>query len=433
MAGLLERLVDRLCVRSRDMPPPWGALLRGLRFPAALLRDWFAGELNVRAMSLAYTTLLSIVPLIAFSFAILKALGAHVNLAALLDEFLRPMGAAAGQLTARIMQFVKNMRGDVLGSIGLAFLVYTVVTTIQKVEASFNYVWRVGRSRSLARRFGEYASAMVAGPVLMAAAVGVLASTRDSPFARWIGAILPLQWTFSILGKLVPYVVVTAAFTIMYVLIPNTRVKRSAALTGGVAAGAVWALSGKMFTAFIMYSSRLLAIYTSFAVVLTTLIWIYVSWLILLLGAQLAFYLQHPQYLRHGHEIAELTGGARERAALTIMILIGRDYARGVRRWNGSRLAEELDVPGAALDPVLGRLERAGLIAATDDGEFLPGRDARGILVVDVLDAVRRQAIGGLEAEPRITAPAEALVREAEAAMRERLAGRTLGDLIGAA
>jgi len=432
MQRLLEWLVDRLCVRSRDLPPPWGPLLRGLRFPAALLRDWFTGELNVRAMSLAYTTLLSIVPLIAFSFSILKALGAHTNLAALLFEFFRPMGGAAGQLTASVMQFVKNLRGDVLSSIGLVFLVYTVVTTIQKVESSFNYVWRVGRSRSLARRIGEYLSAMIVGPVLMAAAFGVLASAHNSPFARWIDAVLPLQWTFSILGKIVPYAVVTATFTVMYALIPNTRVKRSAALTGGIAAGALWALSGKMFTAFITYSSQLIAIYTGFAVVLTTLIWIYVSWLILLLGAQLAFYVQYPQYLRHGQEIAELIGGARERAALTIMILIGRDYARGDRRWTGSLLAAELDVPGAALDPVLGSLERAGLIAATESGEFLPGRDTRGILAVDVLDAARRQPLGRMSAEPRTAAPAEELVREAEAAMHDCLAGRTLNDLIAA-
>jgi membrane protein len=100
----------------------------------------------------------------------------------------------------------------------------------------------------------------------------------------------------------VPYVIVTIVFTFMYSFIPNTHVEFRAALIGGVTAGIIWALVGKVFTAFILYSSQMVAVYTGFAIVLTTLIWVYLSWLILLIGAQLAFYLQFPQYLRHGPE-----------------------------------------------------------------------------------------------------------------------------------
>src|ERR1700723_4710218 len=130
MLKWLERLEDGLFQKSRSMGRPWGPALRFLRYPAALTRDWLAGEINVRAMSLAYTTLLSIVPLMVFSFSILKGLGARGDLQFILDQFFAPLGAASGQLTESVLQFVKNMRGDLLGSIGLAFLVYTVVTTI---------------------------------------------------------------------------------------------------------------------------------------------------------------------------------------------------------------------------------------------------------------------------------------------------------------
>jgi len=419
-------------VRSRHTAPPWGALLRGLRFPAALLRDFFTGELNVHAMSLAYTTLLSIVPLIAFSFSILKGLGAHADLAGIIYEFFRPMGAAAAQLTASVMDFVKNMRGDVLGSIGFAFLVYTVVTTVQKIEASFNYVWRIERPRSLARRVAEYLIAMIVGPLLMAAALGVVAAARHGALARSLGSIVPAPWMFAILGGLLPYALVSAAFAAVYVLIPNTRVKPAAALLGGVAAGITWVLVGKMFAAFILYSSQLLVVYTSFAVVLTTLIWVYVSWLILLIGAQFAFYLQHPQYLRHGQDIVDLSGGARERAGLMVMLLVGRDHARGICRWTGGLLAAELDVPGAALDPVLENLERAGLIVAGDKDRFLLGRDARAIALIEVWQAVRSQRRGRSAPRVRTAAPAEELIRQVESAVHERLAGRTLHDLIAA-
>lgn len=429
---LFARLEYDLFVRSRGAPPPWGPALRGLRYPVALIRDWLAGELNVRAMSLAYTTLLSIVPLIAFSISILKGLGAHADLAAILYEFFRPIGGAAPQLTASVMQFVKNMRGDVLGSIGLAFLFYTVVTTIQKIESSFNFVWRIGRSRSLARRFGEYVSAAIAGPVLLAAALGVLASAHDSPIARWLGGIMPLHWTFSVLGKLLPYLIVTLVFTAMYALVPNTRVQPKAALVGGLSAGVLWALIGKAFTAFILYSSQLIAIYTSFAVVLTTLIWVYLSWLVLLIGAQLAFYVQNPQYLRHGQKRIELAGSDRESAALTIMFLIARDHARGTGTWTARRLAEELDLPGSALDPVLDCLERAGLIATTELGWLLPCRDIRAIKLAQVLDAVRAPNPETGDLGARLPARAEAIARELEESLHARLGDRTLNDLIAA-
>src|SRR5271168_2673323 len=338
----LERLEDGLFQKSRSMGPPWGPVLRWLRYPAALIRDWLAGGISTRAMSLAYTTLLSLVPLMVFAFAILKGLGARADLRFILHEFFRPVGGAANQLTENVMQFVVNMRGELLGSIGLIFLVYTVIATMQKVEASFNFVWRVGQSRSLGRRFIEYSSVMILGPFFLAIAVGLLGFAEHSPPGQWLHRVAPLAAVF---GTLVPYAIVTVVFTIMYSLIPSIHVQFRAAGIGGLTAGVIWALVGKVFTAAIVYSSQMVAVYSGFALVLTTLIWVYLSWLILLIGAQLAFYVQFPQYLPHGQHGIELTGIDCEQMGLSIMFLIGRDYATGSGQWDSSRLAAELDLP----------------------------------------------------------------------------------------
>ncbi len=425
-----QRLEEGLFQKSRRMTPPWGPLLRLLRYPAAITRDWLAGEVNVRAMSLAYTTLLSLVPLLVFSFSILKGLGARADLHSILNQFFKPLGSASTQLTDTVMQFVTNMRGDVLGSIGLAFLVYTVITTIQKVEASFNFVWRVGRPRSFARRFTEYLSVMVIGPILLAVVVGLLGSAEHSPFAQWVDAVPLLGWAIALLGQLVPYAVVAIVFTFMYVFVPNTRVQFRAALIGGVTAGIIWALVGKVFTAVILYSSQMMAVYTGLTIVLTTLIWLYLSWLILLIGAQLAFYVQFPQYLRHGQDPVELTGSAREQAALSVMYLIGRDYGAGKTYWTSSSLAAELDIPGSALAPVLACLERGGLIVATEKEQYLPGRDLAEIRLVDVIDAIRVCRPGRLMIDLCSVPAASRVMLEVEAAARERLGARSLKNLI---
>ncbi len=431
MRRWLADLEDGLFQKSRSMGPPWGAVLRWLRYPAALIRDWLAGEINIRAMSLAYTTLLSLVPLMVFSFAILKGLGARGDLQVILHEFFRPVGgAAATQLTDSVMQFVTNMRGGLLGTLGLAFLVYTVITTIQKVEASFNFVWRVQRPRSFGRRFTKYLGVMILGPVLLTVAIGLLGFAQRSSFAQWLQAVAPLAGLLLFLGQMLPYAIVAVVFTFMYAFIPNTGVQFRAALIGGVTAGIIWALVGKVFTAAIVYSSQMVAIYTGFAIVLTTLIWVYLSWLILLIGAQLAFYVQFPQYLRHGHDSVELTGSDREQAGLSIMYLIGRDYAAGKGYWNPGRLAAELDIPGIALAPVLACLEQGGLLVVTEKEQFVPGRESEGILLADIVASVRSLQIGRLPIEvTRVTSAAQ-VMREVEAAMRERLGTQSLKDLI---
>jgi membrane protein len=426
-------LEEGLFIRSRGIGPPWGALLRFVRYPAALLRDWLRGAISVQAMSLAYTTLLSLVPLMVFSFAILKGLGARGDLKFILHEFFRPLGNAATQLTETVMQFVDNMRGDLLGSIGLAFLVYTVFSTIQKVEASFNFVWHVERPRSFMRRFAEYLSVMISGPILLALALGLLGTAEHSPFATWAAAIPALGWILDAAGRVLPYVIVTVVFTFMYAFVPNTKVQFRAALIGGITSGIIWAVMGRLFTAFILHSSSLLAIYTGFAVVLITLVWVYLSWLILLIGAQLAFYVQFPQYLRHGQEMVELTGKDREQVGLSIMYLIGSDYRTGSAPWTAARLAAELDIPSIALAPVLNSLEKGGFLLATERESFVPGRDLDGIQLADVLENVRSCPGGRLAVAIRAVDPAVQAMSAIEAAIHECLRDRSLKDLASAA
>ncbi len=429
MLKWLKDAEEGLFSRSRDLGPPWGPILRVVRYPAALIRDLLRGELSVQAMSLAYTTLLSIVPLMVFSFSIIKGLGARGDLRYLLREFFRPLGNGADQLTESVLQFVANMRGDLLGSIGLAFLVYTVISTIQKVESSFNFVWRVDRPRSFARRFVEYLSVMILGPILLALALGLLGSAERSPLAQWAGAIAPLAWLLNAAGRAVPYLLVTIVFTFMYAFIPNTKVRFRSALIGGVSAGIIWALVGQVFTAFIFYSSSLVAVYTGFAIVLTTLIWVYLSWLILLIGAQLAFYLQLPQYLQHGQDPIELNGRDREQVGLAIMYLVARDYSAGNTPWTGTILAEALDIPGIAVAPVLRSLESSGFLLVSEQERYIPGRDLAGIGLAEILQAVRTAATGRLRVSLKEIPPAVATLHEVEAAAREALHGRSLKDL----
>jgi membrane protein len=428
----LRQRIEQLLFDRHHLPvKPANWLLDLLRYPFALIRDLLTGELNLRAMGLVYTTLLSLVPLIAFAFAILKGLGVHRDLEPLIYEFLRPIGGRASGLTAQLMTFVENVRSGVLGSVGLAFLLYTVVTTIQKLENAFNFAWHVERPRSLMRRISEYLSLMVIGPVFLVIVFGLFGAVATHESMRWLTQHELFGPVVRGLGALGPYLFVTGVFTFLYVFVPNTRVRLSSALAGGLTAGVLWAASGAVFTKIVATSIQMVAIYAGFAIFLATLIWIYLSWLILLIGAQLSFYVQNPRYLHVGQAPVRLTSALRERLAFTVMLLIARRFVSGEAPWRQRAMAEHLEIPGSALAMVVDSLEKAGLVTLNEDEDMLPARDLEGIALADVLSAVRdeRQFETWMLWRARTEPVADAVADTVESAVRERIGDMTLREL----
>jgi membrane protein len=231
-------------------------------------------------------------------------------------------------------------------------------------------------------------------------------------------------------GRLTPYLLVTGVFTFMYAFVPNTKVRLVAALSGGVVAGVLWAASGVLFARFVTGASPTMVIYAGFAIVIAALIWLYISWLILLVGAQLAFYIQNPQYLRPGRGEIRLNSSLRERVALSIMYLIVNDYRTAQRRWTTNRIAEHLDLPGAGLGPIVTALERGKLLLLADGDTWVPARDPHTIELAEVLDAIRHDSAGPRLSRIRDIAPAVEAARYAEHALKESLKGKTVADLV---
>lgn len=402
------------------------------RYVYAIARDLIVGDLNMRAMSLVYTTILSIVPLIAFCFSIIKGLGFHHDFEPLIYEFFRPLGDRAPELTQRVVGFIDRTQGGVLGSLGLAFLLWTVVSVIQKVEASFNHIWHVERARSLARRFSEYLSVLIIGPILTVAGIGLVASLSTQSIVLWLASHQPFGIMLVMLGKFTPLAVVTAGFTFLYTFIPNTRVRLKYAAAAALAAGAVWVAGSIGFAQLASYSTRMMAIYASFAIVLLALMWVWLNWLILLTGALLAFYLQNPNYLRSGQREVVPTGRLRERLALSVMYLVGQAFEAGSPRLTVETLSEALEVPSIALGPVVDALEAGGFLATTEREALVPGRDLASIRMNEVLRAVRDGGSGRAMTlrRARLVAPAEALCDGLEATLEARLADLSLKDFV---
>jgi len=432
MLADLKRKVDDLvwgqALRQYGLP---GRFLAGtLRNLYAVLRDIVSAQLTLRSMSLVYTTLLSIVPLIAFSFAVLKGLGVHRGLEKRLYAILEPLGDKGVEITDKLMALVNNVNGSVLGGIGLVFFIYTAVSMVQKIEESFNYVWYVSKSRSFARRFTEYMLVLLVGPVVIVIALGALASLQNESIVQWLAQNALFGPLFAATSKLTPFLLVTAVFTFLYWYMPNTNVHLRSALVGGIAGGFMWAAVGMVVAAFVANSARTQAIYASFAIAIVALIWLYLNWLILLIGAQLAFYFQNPAYMRIGRREPRLSNAMRERIAMNIMLSVASAFRNSNVSVDISTLSEAMRIPSITVAPIVAGLENKGLLTSNEKEQLLPGRDTSRIKLHEILDVVRVEGETGSYREPRWDETVEALCGSIDGAVAGTLGERTLSDLI---
>jgi len=378
---------------------PWWRrwLLQGARMAYAVGGDLASGALTLRAMSLVFTSLLAFVPLLAVSFSVLKGFGAHNRVEPMLRGFLAPLGPRSDQVAAQIVGFVDNVEVAVLGVVGVALLLYTAISLVQKIEAAFNYTWNVRRRRTLVRQFADYFSVIVIGPVLVFLALGISASLRSSAVVQGLLAIEPFGSLMQFTAALTPYLLVIAAFTFFYIIIPNTRVHFRAALVGGLVGGLVWQTLGKIFAGVVVTSTNFTAIYSSFAIVLLFMVWLYLSWLVLLTGSAVAFYYQFPLYLTvGGRSGVHLSPAQTEAIGLAVVTAVVRAWLAGESAPDRGRIARDLAVPVQAVDDALGALVRAGIVApaGSDGTAYLPARPPSETGVKAVLDAVRHRDEG---------------------------------------
>lgn len=367
----------------------WHRLLRLL---ALLSHELAKGQLSLRAMGLVYTTLLALVPLLAVSFSMLKAFGVHNQIEPLLGRLLAPLGRQGEDLTHQIVTFVSHVKVGVLGTVGLLFLFLTAISLIQKIEEAFNYVWRVPRPRSLARRFSEYLSVITVGPLLVFSAIGITASVTNSEVARRIIAVEPFGSAMLAAGRLLPYLFVIGAFMFLYLFVPNARVRLRSAFVGALVGGVLWQSTGLLFAFFGAASTQWTAVYSGFAIVLLFMVWLYLSWLILLIGSQIAYYHQHLEQLHLGEGRLPLSNRMKERAGLVIMYLVAETHLRGGLPWSADALARRLNMQYEAVRDLAAALTRRGfLLEAASDGEefYLPACDPDLMPVTEILAAIR--------------------------------------------
>jgi membrane protein len=264
------------------------------RLGIAVGDEYWNGLLTLHVRGLVYTTLVSSVPFLAVVFSVFKAFGVQQQIEPFLAQALAPLGSQGEVITRQLVEFVNNLQVGVLGALGSAGLFFTAFSGLGQIEGALNYLWRVRRARSLTRKFSDYVSLALLGPVLVFTAFALTAAAQSHWLMQLILQIPYLGSIVTVLTQVMPFVFLCTAFTLLYKLILDTQVNFDSALVGGVTAGLLWHLAGAGFAAFVVNSLYYTAVYSSFAILMVFLIWLYVGWFIVLVGGEVAYVYQHP-------------------------------------------------------------------------------------------------------------------------------------------
>jgi membrane protein len=404
LSGFIERM------RAGDSP--LGRVLKS-RTAGILKRciDGFQRDNNLLwASALTYTTGLSIVPILAVALSALNGLGGAEVIRPLLERYLT---ANSPEITDRLLSFVSNVNAKTLGAVGAATLLFTVVLTLGTVEQALNNIFRVVYGRTMARKFADYLSVTFAVPVLLAGALGVrqilINHVPNLSGAGWISSSLAV-W---------------AGFFFLYVFFPNRRVRFEAAAVGSLVASILLQFAQWAFIYFQYGVNQYAAIYGALASIPVLLTWIYMTWVIVLLGAEVTAAFER----RNQPLVADPWAMSERVVALAVALRLGERMAGRSGAVTPATLSSELGIDEAMLVEVLRRLERGGIVVETaGDGQrglFL-ARDASVIGVEEVIECVRGGGSAVVSSDARVAAMVERL-RQAE---RETLGGLTVHDLI---
>ncbi len=359
-----------------------------LQVLALVFRDFRDDGCLVRASALSFNTILSLVPFFALTFAVLKGFGVHNRIEPLiLDE----VAAGSQETVDRIISYINNTNMTSLGTIGLVALVLTVITLLGNIEEAFNVIWGVRETRSFYRKFSDYLSVVITGPILLLTAVSITTTLQSQTLVKWLVETTYFGDLLLFIIRLTPYFVIWLALVFLYIFIPNTKVRFSSALIGGVLAGTIWQLAQWGYIHFQVGVAKYNAIYGTLALLPIFMVWIYTSWLIVLFGVEVVYAHQNIRTFRREIRNSSFSHGQKEFLCLAILQDITAAFHFGRELWTPEQLAEELDIPLRVVREMLSFLAETGFITATagEIPHYIPAREPEQTAVRDVLEALK--------------------------------------------
>jgi membrane protein len=382
----------------------------------------------LRAAALTYSSMLALVPLLAIAFALLKGMGAQNALEPLL---LQLAGDSSKETVSRIIGYVNNTNVKSLGAVGILMLVLTVISLLGYVEEAFNNILGVRESRPFSRRFSDFLSVVVVGPILLLVATSLTSTMQSQSFVQWLINYTYFGQPILMAFRLLPYLSIWVAMTFLYIYIPSVRIRLSSALLGGVAAGTVWQAAQWGYFHFQVGVANYNAIYGTLAALPIFLVWLFTSWIIVLMGFELVKAHQFGWSAIRAKD-AELSVVASEELRLAVLLAVVRHYREAGGALSAEKLAQQANLPLGLVKEALARLEDAQLVitAATPEQGWLPYRDPSSFDLADVFERLRGKSLLDGESGNQLLASAARISNQAGTGIAGAVGRQTLEEIV---
>ncbi len=341
----------------------------------------------LRASALTYATALSIVPLLAVAFSISKGFGFQNT--PYIREFLLNLSAGREEVVEKIITYIDQTNVGTLGALGVAFLLITVFALLSSIEQSMNTIWGVRRERTLSRKFSDYLSVVLVCPMLIIAAFSFSATVQSTTVVQMILSYTVFSYIYLAFLQYLPILMVILALFFIYKMVPNDRVSSKGCIMGAVVAGLLWHLAQKTFISYQIGVSKYNAIYGSFAQLPLFLIWLYVSWVIVLLGAEIAASMEKGRKgLARQDELEAFGLALKEKVAMGIMLLLVKDFEAGYGPVKVRDAASRLNLPRPAVQKILEVLRELGYVLQSGpepEFAYTPAASPRSVTCLQLL------------------------------------------------
>lgn len=375
--------------------PPWKrGLVRLVRLVLLSIRGFRGDNCSLRASALTFYTLLSIVPVVAMLFGIAKGFGFEARLEAQILENFQAQETVVLRIIEFARRLLENTRGGMIAGIGVALLFWSVMKVLGDIETSFNHIWKVEHSRSFARKFSDYFSVMLVSPVLVliSGSLTIFITHRIIQITEKMvpGFVSPVIF----IGlKYFPYCLIWALLTFIYIIMPNTKVRLSSAAAGGILAGTAYQAAQLGYVWFQIALSKFNAIYGSFAALPLFLIWLQLSWLIVLAGAEIAYAHQTLDLFEFDPECRKENGRSAKLTALSVACMVIRNFAAPAPPVTENQIAGAVSAPRTLVRKAIEDLAACGILCAVlqdgnDEPAWQPARDTGALTITEVLFAL---------------------------------------------
>jgi membrane protein len=392
--------VDIWKIQQRDFSRAAWLLIKQVRVLIVALRGLGEDKIQLRASALTYSTLLSVVPLVAVVFGIAKGFGLDKALERYLVEDLQ----MHGEVVTRIIDFSRTLlettSGGVIAGVGVFLLFWTIIRVLANIESSFNDIWGISKARPLLRKISDYLSFMLVCPFLfvMSSAVTVVLAGQYRLAAQKVWLLGVLSPAFFLVLKLAPLILLWFMFTFIYIFMPNTKVTVKSGALAGIIAAVLFQFFQVLYIDSQIWIARYNAIYGSFAALPLFLLWLQMSWLIVLLGAEYSFAQQNVETYEFEYTYRDVSYSFKRLLSLRIAHALVRNFSHAEAPWSAVQISRELDIPLRLVRELVRELREAGVIAQVlleDDrtAAYQPARSLDRITVQYVIDALEHRGI----------------------------------------